>query len=129
MEKAAFNKKKPLFTNKLDLNFGKTPMKHYIWSIALYGAGTWTLRTADQKYFESSKMWRWKRVEKISRNDRVKNEEVFLVHRVKEERNILHVTKRRETNWTGHILRRKCLLKTHYMEGKIKSDGKTRKNS
>jgi hypothetical protein len=48
--KAAFKKKKKLFTSKLELNLRKKPMKCYIWSIALYGAETWTLQKADQKY-------------------------------------------------------------------------------
>ena len=39
-------------------------------------------------------------MDKISWTDRVKNEEV---HRIKWERNILHTTKRRKANWTGHI--------------------------
>jgi hypothetical protein len=46
----------------------------------------------------------------------VRNEEVL--HRVKEERNILHTIKRRKANWIGHILRRNCLLK-HVTEGKL----------
>jgi hypothetical protein len=44
------------------------------------------------------------------------NEEVL--HRVKEERNILHTIKRTRANWIGHILRRNCLLK-HMIEGKL----------
>jgi hypothetical protein len=40
MAKAAFNKKKNLFTSKLDLNLRKKLVKCYIWSIALYGAET-----------------------------------------------------------------------------------------
>jgi hypothetical protein len=40
MAKAAFNKKKNLFTSKLDLNLRKTLVKCYIWSIALYDAET-----------------------------------------------------------------------------------------
>jgi hypothetical protein len=55
-------------------------------------------------------------MEKISLTVRVSNEEVL--HRVKEERNILHTIKRRNANWIGHILRRNCLLK-HVIEGKI----------
>jgi hypothetical protein len=39
-----------LFTNKLNLNIRKKPIKCYIWSIALYGAETWTLLKIDQKY-------------------------------------------------------------------------------
>jgi hypothetical protein len=45
----------------------------------------------------------------------VRNEEL---HRVKEERNMLHTIKRRKANWIGHILRRNCLLK-HVIEGKL----------
>jgi hypothetical protein len=41
-------------------------------------------------------MWYWRRMEKISSTDRVRNEEVS--HRVKEERNILHTIKRRKAN-------------------------------
>jgi len=38
MAKAAFSKKKTLFTRKLDLNLRKKLIKCYIWSMALYGA-------------------------------------------------------------------------------------------
>jgi hypothetical protein len=47
MVTAAFNKKKTLFTSKLDLNLRKKLVKCYIWSIVLYGAETWTLRKVD----------------------------------------------------------------------------------
>ena len=40
MAKAAFSKKKALFTSKLDLNLRKKLIKRYIWSMALYGAET-----------------------------------------------------------------------------------------
>jgi hypothetical protein len=105
MAKAAFNKKKPLFTSKLDSELRKKSVKCYIWSIALYGAETWTFRKLDQKYMESFEMWCWRRMEKISWTDRVNNEAVL--HRVKEERNILHTIRRRKANWIGQILRRK----------------------
>ena len=36
----------------------------------------------------------------------------------KEKRNMLHKTKRRKANWTGHILLKNCLLK-EVIEGKI----------
>jgi hypothetical protein len=116
MAKAAFNKNKTLFTNKLDLNVRKQLVKCYIWSITLYGAETWTLRKVDQKYLESFEMWCWRRMKKISWTDRVRNEEVL--HRVKEERNVLHTIKRRKANWIGHILRINCLIK-HVIEGKL----------
>jgi hypothetical protein len=40
MSKAAFNKKRALFTSKLSLQLRKKLLKCYIWSIALYGAET-----------------------------------------------------------------------------------------
>ena len=45
--KAAFNKKRTLFTNTLDLELRKKLVKCYNWSIALYGAEIWTLRAVD----------------------------------------------------------------------------------
>jgi len=116
MAKAAFNKKRTLFTSTLDLGLRKKLVKCYVWSIALYGAETWTLRAVDQKHLESFEMWCWRRKEKISWTDHVRNEEVLL--RVKEQRNILHEIRKRKTNWIGHILRRNCLLQ-RVIEGKI----------
>jgi hypothetical protein len=66
----------------------KKLVKCYIWSIALYGAETWTLRAVDKKHLECFEMWCWRRIEKISWTDHVRNEEVLL--RVKGQRNILH---------------------------------------
>jgi len=43
MAKAAFNKKKTLFTSTMDLNLRKKLIKCYIWSMALFGAETWML--------------------------------------------------------------------------------------
>jgi len=43
--------------------------------------------------------------------------------RIKEEMNILHTSKRRKADWTGHVLRRNCLLK-HFIEGKIDGTGR-----
>jgi len=48
MAKAAFNKKKTPFTSKLGLNLRNKLVKCCIWSMALYGAETWTLRATDQ---------------------------------------------------------------------------------
>jgi hypothetical protein len=117
MAKAAFNREKTLFTSKLHLELRKKLVKCYIWSTALYGAETWTVRKLDQKYLESFEMWCWRRTQTINRTDRVYNEAVL--HRVKEERNILHTIRRRKANWIGYILRRNCLL-SHIIEGKIR---------
>jgi len=108
MAKAAFNKKRALFTSTMDWELREKLVKCYNWSIALYGAEIWTLRAVERKHLESFEMWCWRRMEKISWTDLVINEEVLL--RVKEQRNILHDVSKRKANWIGHILRRNCLL-------------------
>jgi hypothetical protein len=117
MAKAAFNKKRTRFTNTLDLELRKKLVKCYVWSIALYGAETWTLRAVDKKHLVSFEMWCWRRMENINWTDHVRNEEVLL--RVNEQRNILHKIRNRKANWIGHILRRNGLLQ-RVIKGKIK---------
>jgi hypothetical protein len=102
--------------NELNLELRKKLVNCYVWSIALYGAETWTLRVVDQKHLESFEMWCWRRMEKIIWTDHVRNEEVLL--RVKEQRNILHEIRKRKSNWIGHILRRNCILQ-RVIKGKI----------
>jgi hypothetical protein len=77
----------------------------------LYGDETWKLQGVDQKYVENFGMWCWRRMEKFSWTDCVRNG-------LEEERNILHTIKRRKANWIGCILCRNCPLK-HVMERKI----------
>ena len=96
MAKAAFNKKRNLFTSTFDLEFRKKVVKCYVWSMALYGAETWTLRAMEQKHLESFEMWCWRRMEKISWTDHVRNEDVLL--RVKVQRNTLHEIRKRKAN-------------------------------
>ena len=119
MAKAAFNKRKTLFTNTLELNLRKNLVKCYICSTAFYGAETWTLRAVDKKQLESFEMWCWRRMEKTSWADHVRNEEVLL--QVNERRNILHAIRKRKANWIGHILRRNCLIR-QVIEGKIERE-------
>ena len=77
LAKAAFNKKS-LFTFKFDFNLSKKLVKCYIWSTALCGAETWALRKVDQKDLESSEMWYWRRMGKISWTDCVKPEKCYV---------------------------------------------------
>jgi hypothetical protein len=54
-------------------------------------------------------------MENIRYTNRVKYE---VLHRGKEERNVLKKIRRRQANWIGHILGRNCLVK-HVIEGEI----------
>ena len=109
-------KERALLSSTLDLELRKKLVKCYVWSIALYGAETWTLRAMDEKHLESFEMWCWRRMEKISWTDHVSNKEVLL--RVKEQRNILNEIPKRKANWISHILRRNLLLQ-RVTEGNI----------
>jgi hypothetical protein len=68
-----------------------------------------------QKHLENFEMWCWRRME-ISWTDHARNEEVL--HRVKEQRNILHEISKWKANCIGHILHRNCLLQ-QVIEGNI----------
>jgi len=64
-------------------------------------------------------------MDKITWTDRVKNDKVL--HRIKENKNILYTTERRKADWFGHTFRRNCLLK-HVVGGKIKQGQKRRED-
>jgi len=74
-------------------------------------------RKADPKCLESFEMWCWRRMDKVSWTDGMRNEKGL--HRVRKGRNIIHRIKRRKGKWIGHIFRRNCLLK-HVIKWKIK---------
>jgi hypothetical protein len=63
MAKAAFNKKRSLFTSTMDLELRKKLVKCYIRSIALYAAETSTLRAVDKKHLRNFEIWCWRRME------------------------------------------------------------------
>ena len=66
-------------------------------------------------------MWIWRRLENISWEQKIRNEEVL--RRVKENRCLITTIYRRQKNWIGHILRGDGLLKD-VIEGRFKNDGK-----
>jgi hypothetical protein len=81
----------------LDLHLRKKLVKSHIWGITFYGVKTWTLQNINHKLLESSETWCWRRVEKISVTDRVRNEEVLLA--AKAEIHVIHQVKQRKAIW------------------------------
>ncbi|KAJ4439488.1 hypothetical protein ANN_07612 [Periplaneta americana] len=105
MAKEAFNRKR------------KSLVRCFVWSVALYGSETWTLRRSEEKRIEAFEMWIWRRMEHEKWTDRVRNEAVL--KRVHEERMMmLKLIRKRKRNWLGHWLRRNCLLKVA-LEGMV----------
>ena len=53
MTKEAFKRKRSIFCRPLEKELWKRLVKCFVWSVALYGAETWTLRRSDQKRLEA----------------------------------------------------------------------------
>jgi len=82
MAKAAFNDRKELLTKSIKLKLKKTIIKCLVWSIALYGCETWTLRCLN-----SLEMWIWRKMLKISWKEKQTNENVL--QSVEEKRSLV----------------------------------------
>jgi hypothetical protein len=65
MAEAAFNKRRALFTSKMDSELRKKLVKCYIWRIASYGAEIWTLGAVDHNHLKSFETRCWRRMELI----------------------------------------------------------------
>ena len=74
-------------------------VKCHIWIIVFYGAETLTFRKVDEKCMGRFEMWRCRRMDKNGYTNGVKSEEVL--HRTKEEKDILRLIKRRNSTFTN----------------------------
>jgi len=87
-----------LFTGTMNLELKKSIMKCFIWSVALYAAGTRDKDAgSDRRRSEAFEMWTRRRMEKISWLDKVTNEEVLTT--VSEDRQILNSIWQRKHQW------------------------------
>jgi hypothetical protein len=55
-DKGSIQQEEDSFHQQTDLHLRKKLVNCYVWSIALYGAETWTIRTVDQKHLGSFEM-------------------------------------------------------------------------
>ena len=104
MAKEAFNRMRSIFCKPLEKELRKRLMKCFVWSVALYGAETWTLRRNEQKRLEAFEMWILRRMERVKWTDIIKN--AVLLERVREGRIMLEWIKKRKRNWLGHWFRK-----------------------
>ena len=88
----------------------KRLVKCFMWSVALYGAETWTLRRNEEKRQEAVEMWVCRRIERVTRTDKIKKNAVVVLT-VGEGRTVLELIKKSKRNWLGNWLIRNCLLK------------------
>ena len=69
-------------------------MKCFVWSVALYGAETWTLQRNEQKQLEAFEMWVWRRMESVKWTDKIKN--AIVLGRMGEGRIMLELIRKRK---------------------------------
>jgi len=84
MAKSAFNKLTKLLLGGLKLEVKKRLVKTLVWSVAMYGAETLTIKKADATSLEAFEMWVWRRLMKLKWTDKKTNAEVLNL--VKEKR-------------------------------------------
>ena len=91
-----------------------------IWSIATYGAETWTLKRNDEKRIEAFEMWCYRRLLRVSYREHRTNE--WILQKLGTERQLLKQVKKRKLRFFGHIKRHPGSLEEIIMEGQV--DGK-----
>ena len=120
--KSKMKENREIMTSNLSIDLKSRLIKTLIWSIATYGAETWTLNQETIRRIESFEMWCWRRMLKVKWTEKKTNAEVLKEAHV--ERSLLTSIKKRKHKWLGHIMRHEGLLKD-IIEGKM--DGKRRK--
>ena len=114
--KEAFGKRKELLCRNVSKKIKKQIVNAMVWSVILYGSETWSLKTEERRRINAFEMWVWRRIEKISWMDHVKNEEVL--KRVGQKQELVDMIIKRKKNWIGHVLRGEGLLK-EVIEGRM----------
>ena len=100
MAKTAFNNRRELFIKKFDKDLKKKMVKCLVWPVALYGCETWTMKDVERDRLEAFEMWIWRRMEKISYQDRKTNEEVLTAAGEEEKFNGDSLEEKEELDWT-----------------------------
>ena len=116
MAKQVFSRRKEMLTRGMSRRVKKKMVKTLIWSVALYCAESWTMKTDIVRRLEAFEMWIWRRMERIPWTEKKTNEDVLKL--VEEERTLVGKILTRKKNWIGHVLRGNGLLK-EVMEGRM----------
>src|SRR3981081_604879 len=113
MAKEAFNRRKELLTERMNIELKKKIVTTVVWPVALYGCETWTMTKEECRRLEAFEMWGWRRMRKVSWTEKKSNESVL---QEVGERCFLETIRRRKKNWIGHALRGEGLMR-EVMEG------------
>src|SRR5437870_7412619 len=116
--KDAFNKRKELLSKSMNKPLKKRIVKALVWPVALYGCETWVMKMEAMDRLEAFEMWVWRRLEKVSWEDKMSNGEIL--EAVVERWRIVETIVRRNKNWIGHVVRGDGLLKL-VLEGRMEN--------
>ena len=94
--KDAFTRRGYLLRGGLNNSLKKRLVKTLVWSVALYGSETWTIRKEEFKKLEAFEMWIWRRMEKVSWTEHITNDEVLQM--VDEKRSLITTIRERQKN-------------------------------
>ena len=97
------NRKRSIFFGPLEKELRKRLVKCFVWSVALYGAETWTLRRNERKRLEAFEMWIWRGIERVKWIDKIKN---AVLESVGEERILLELIKKRKRKLAGPLVKK-----------------------
>ena len=90
-----------------------------IWSVALYGCGSWALRKKEERMIQVFELWLWRRVLRVSWRDRKTNEWVRTTIGVPENEGLLEMVKKRKLAKYDHWKRRGDSLVLATIEGEV----------
>ena len=82
----------------------KNLVNSFVWSVALYGEDTWTLRRNEQKELEAFEMWVWRRMERVKWTEKIKN--AVVLERVGEGRIMLKLIRKRKKKLAGTLAKK-----------------------
>ena len=102
--KEAFNRNRSIFCGPLEKELRKRLVKCFVWSVALYGAETLTLRRNEEKQLEAFVMCVWRRMESVKWTDKTKNSVVLV--RVGRRKNNAGTDKEEEKKLAGALAKK-----------------------
>ena len=108
----------------IKLKLKKALMKSLVWSVALYGSESWTLKQTDEKAITAFELWAWRRLIRISWTQRKTDAWLHHTINVSEADGLMNEIKRRKIKKYSHWKRRPNSLVLMTIEGE--SQGKTK---
>ena len=108
----------------LSLNLKVKLAKALVWSIALYGCESWTIKKEEERMIQVFELWLWRRVLRISWKERKTNDWVRETIGVPEHEGLLEMVKKRKISKYEHWKRRGDSLVLATIEGEIGARGR-----